>query len=74
MKEDPEDFLQLAQWHRTVVDGEPVIVYVIDPQRQEPLVTSVASAFKAGLERSSAAIGKGGLSFVLCSHLLWTVQ
>lgn len=34
----------------------------MDPQRQEPVVTSAASAFEAGLERSSAAILKKVLS------------
>jgi len=34
----------------------------MDPQRQEPVVKSVATAFEAGFERSSAAITKKGLS------------
>ena len=58
MKAEPDDFLQLVQWQSTVVEGAPEIVYVIKPQRQEPLVTSVAPAFEAGFARSSAAILK----------------
>jgi hypothetical protein len=42
------------------VEGVPEIMYVTEPHRQEPLVTSVAPAFEAGFARSSAAILKRG--------------
>lgn len=35
---EPVVFWQLLQWQSTVPRGEPVTVYLVDPQRQEPVI------------------------------------
>jgi len=36
MKEDPDDFLQLIQWHMSFLNGRPDIVNVTAVQRHDP--------------------------------------
>lgn len=38
MKEEPDDFLQLIQWHMSFLNGRPAIVNSTALQRHDPFV------------------------------------
>jgi hypothetical protein len=51
---EPVVFWQLLQWQSTVPRGEPVTVYLVDPQRQEPvIVVGVGTGLDITKESSS---------------------
>jgi hypothetical protein len=67
---EPVVFWQLLQWQSTVPRGEPVTVYLVDPQRQEPVIVVVVGV-GAGLDitkESSSTWNNGLVSVIDCSQ------
>ena len=59
MKEEPDDFLQLIQWHMSFLNGRPAIVNSTALQRQDPFVIGKTSSESCvdwfGIEREGEA-------------------